>query len=88
MPPVGSNIEAVIAIELLSAAQSLDLRLKQAEKSKTKTKLGIGTAAAHQRIRDQVSYLDRDRVLYLDIRTAIRLVRSGELVHLTRQVTG
>jgi histidine ammonia-lyase len=83
---IADNIESVIAIEFLCAAQALDLRLKRhaigAEKS-----LGTGTRAAYQRIREEVKYLDFDRVLYPDIRKLIQLIRSGELVHLARLAT-
>jgi histidine ammonia-lyase len=84
------NIEAVIAIELLVAAQALDLRLKQEGKKeleegrKGAVQLGQGTRAACDRIRKDVAYLAQDRVLYPDIRRIIQLLRSGELVRLAR----
>ena len=79
------NIEAVIAIEFLCAAQALDLRLQQ--ENRARKRLGAGTQAAYERIREEVKYLDFDRVLYPDMRKIIRLVRSGELVRLARLAT-
>jgi histidine ammonia-lyase len=80
------NIEAVIAIEFLCAAQALDLRLQQRESGVEKG-LGVGTQAAYERIREEVKYLDFDRVLYPDMRKIVRLVRGGELVRLARLAT-
>lgn len=80
------NIESVIAIEFLCAAQALDLREKK-WKGKKEFRLGLGTDAAWKRIREVVDYLDQDRVLYPDIRASLQLVRNGELVRLARQAT-
>lgn len=79
------NIEAVIAIEYLCAAQALSLRLNRGRAEGKEIRLGKGTRAAYQHIRGEVRYLDFDRVLYPDIRVAIQLVRSGELVRQAQQ---
>ena len=65
--------EAVVAIELLLAAQALDLRAAQGAP-------GGGVAAAHRRLRTDVAPLAFDRALDADLRRAIALVRSGALV--------
>ena len=54
-----NNTEAVLAIELLCAAQALDLF--------TNMKPGEGTLAAYQAIRRTVSHMDADRFLARDI---------------------
>jgi len=77
------NIEKVIAIEFLCATQALDLRLRQRKSGEGKG-VGAGTRVAYERIREEVKYLDFDRVLYPDMRSIVRLVRSGELVRLAR----
>lgn len=77
------NVESVIAIELLCAAQALDLRLQQKECTGGKI-MGVGTQVAYERIREEVEYLNFDRVLYPDIRRIAQLIRSGELVQLAR----
>jgi histidine ammonia-lyase len=88
------NIEAVIAIEFLCAAQAIDLQLDLnmgLQPAKTKAErlspdrlqyLGVGTRAAYTLIRDRygIDYLEHDRVLSGDIRTLIQAVHSGELV--------
>jgi histidine ammonia-lyase len=73
------NIEAVVAIELLCAAQALDLRRRQSPEAR----MGKGTAAVLQRIRsevDGVRFLSHDRVLYGDIQRLVQLIRCNALV--------
>jgi histidine ammonia-lyase len=66
------NVEHVIAIELLEAAQALDYRAPLA--------FGRGTALAHRSIRGHVTHLDIDRELSPDIAAARQLISGGELV--------
>lgn len=81
------NIEAVVAIEFMCAAQALSLRLQGNGNSEGSVRLGAGTGAAWRRIRDEVDYLAWDRVLYPDIRALIQLIRSGDLVRLAHAAT-
>jgi len=70
-----SNVERIVAIELLAAAQAIDFRraaLPQAQ-------LGRGTRAAYELIRRQVSFIDRDVVMYPHMDAIHRLVRDGTL---------
>jgi len=53
------NARSGLAIELLVAAQALDLRKP--------LRAGAGAAAAHERIRSRVSHMDEDRELHRDI---------------------
>ncbi|MBC5825334.1 MAG: histidine ammonia-lyase [Candidatus Eremiobacteraeota bacterium] len=69
---VVANLENIIAIELLEAAQALDFRAPLA--------CGQGTAAAYSLLRSRVPHLDGDRDLSVDIATARQLLSSGELV--------
>jgi histidine ammonia-lyase len=62
---------AIIGIELLAAAQALDLR---------KRTFGDGVAKAHAAIRNRVEFLANDRVLVGDQRAMRDLVESGELL--------
>jgi len=68
--------EQVVALELLAAAQALDLR-RHADAS---VRLGQGTAKAQQIIRREVAFLERDRLIMDDARKMVELVRRGELV--------
>ncbi len=70
------NVEFVVAIELLCAAQALDWR----KRNGSSVQLGKGVEAVLESIRSRIPYLDRDRALYPDIRQALAMVRSGELL--------
>ncbi len=72
---VGHAVYA-LAIELLVAAQALDLRLPH--------KPGIGALAAHRLIRTQVPHMEKDRELHKDISAVAALIESGELLGAVR----
>ena len=63
------NSETVLGIEYLIAAQALDLR--------EGFRFGEGTGRTLQLLREQVPFMEHDRVLYPDIETASALVRGG-----------
>jgi histidine ammonia-lyase len=63
------NADRVLGIEYLIAAQGLDLR-----KGYT---YGRGTAAARDVLRQKVSFMEEDRVLYPDVEVATELVYRG-----------
>jgi histidine ammonia-lyase len=71
------NVEGIIAIELMSAAQGIDFRKDDVGAS---TPLGRGTAAAYARVRKRVPFIERDTVLYRYIEALRRELRSGALV--------
>ncbi|MFC1476736.1 histidine ammonia-lyase [Fibrobacterota bacterium] len=73
------NVENVLAIEMLSAAQGIDFH---------DLKPGKGTDAAHTIIRKHVSHVDDDRVMYKDIETARSLIVSGLIVKAVEKVVG
>jgi len=75
-----SNVEDVIAIELLCAAQALDLF--------TNMKPGEGTLAAYQAIRQAVSHLDKDRIISTDIAAVKQLMRSGKILKAVEKKVG
>ena len=69
---VVANAEYVAAIELLCAAQALDLF--------TNLKPGRGTKAAYKAIRKQIPNLEQDRILATDIDCMRRMMHSGEIL--------
>jgi len=75
-----ANTENVIAIELLCAAQGLDLF--------TNLKPGEGTLAAYQVIRESITHLDTDRFLAADINAMRELMRSGEILRAVEKKVG
>ena len=78
------NVERVVGIELVTAAQALDFRLK----ADPHVKLGAGTAAAHTRVRQVITHLERDRLMYPDLDRGAELVRSGEIVRAAEEALG
>ena len=71
------NVERVLALELLCAAQGLDFRLTDGLHA------GAGVAVAHRRLRVEVAHLNGDRDPGPDIAAATALVRAGAFVDLT-----
>jgi len=67
------NVEHIIAIELLCAAQGIDFRGPD--------KLGMGTKVAYSFLRKYVPMLKEDRILSNDIKTVVELIRSGQLTN-------
>ncbi|HSH22002.1 MAG TPA: histidine ammonia-lyase [Candidatus Caenarcaniphilales bacterium] len=75
------NVERVIALELLCAAQGLDFRLEDGAHP------GAGVAAAHAALRERVDHLRADRDPGPNIAVALELVRSGSLAGLPAGVS-
>jgi histidine ammonia-lyase len=78
------NVERVVGIELVTAAQALDYRIK----ADRNVRLGVGTAAAYRRIRQDISHLERDRLMYPDLDHGAELARSGEIVDVVEAALG
>jgi histidine ammonia-lyase len=74
------NAEMVVALEVLGAAQALDLR--------TPLRPGAGSSAALAAVRETVPFLEEDREIRLDIAAAIELVRGGTLVAAVEEGVG
>ena len=75
-----ANAENVVAIELLCAAQALDLF--------TNLKPGKGTMAAYQIIRSAVAHLQNDRILADDIAVMRKLIRSNRILKAVEATIG
>lgn len=72
------NTEHILAIELATAAQAIDLRLRN--EGKGVEMLGRGTRRAFARLRKDIPYLAEDRILERDLNTGAALVRAGALL--------
>jgi histidine ammonia-lyase len=77
------NTEHVIAVELLCAAQAVDLVSRQKGLAP-----GEGTRAAWEAIREKIPYLKSDRQLSSDITAMTAMVRSGEIVAAVEAAVG
>ncbi|HEV3309372.1 MAG TPA: histidine ammonia-lyase [Chloroflexota bacterium] len=64
-----ANVETVLAIELLCAAEGLDYRRPH--------RASAALEAVHELVRTRVAHLSKDRVMYPDIQAALDLLRSG-----------
>jgi len=67
------NVEHILAIELLCAAQGIDFRGPE--------RLGKGTKAAYSLVRRRVSTLEEDRVMSTDVEAVVELIRGRELIN-------
>jgi histidine ammonia-lyase len=71
-----SNVESILAIELMCAAQGIDFRRQAIGKDK---KLGNGTRDIYQRIRDRVPFIEKDQLLYRHLEEVRSLIASEKL---------
>jgi histidine ammonia-lyase len=69
------NVERIIALELLAAAQGIDFR----REASPAACLGVGTQTAYDLVRSHAPFLDRDAVLYPHMNAIYNLVAGGEL---------
>ncbi len=72
------NTTRILAIELIAAAQGIDLRLKNLGRGTEL--LGEGTRHGHARLRQEIAFLSHDRVLAGDIERTAALIVSGTLL--------
>jgi histidine ammonia-lyase len=75
------NLNRIIALELITASQALDLRLQLMPRAKP----GVGTAAVHQAIRKHVPFYTEDHPMEAEIEILARLVTSGTLIRTAAQ---
>ena len=74
------NVRHVLAIELLAAAQAIDLR------PDGPVRLGHGTSHAYAEIRKHASYLAHDRPTSPDIEALTDLIQTGALLEIVRGI--
>lgn len=74
------NVETVLAIEQLCAAQGVEFRQPLAP--------GEGVAAALDRIRRDIAFADTDREFGIDIQQSLELLRSDDVLRSVEKVTG
>ncbi len=74
---IAANVERILALELLAAAQGIDFRRQVLG---PEARLGRGTALAYDLIRQRVPFLEHDAVMYPYIEAVRELIASGELM--------
>ncbi len=82
------NVQKIVAIELLYAAQALDVRASQLGLTSPLKWMGKGTASAYRQVRRVVPFLEQDRPLFQDIQALQQLVASGQLLREVEKATG
>lgn len=73
---IAENVERILALELLGAAQGIDF---QRQKLGSDAQLGKGTAPVYELIRKHVPFLETDTVMYPFIEAVRELIRNQEL---------
>ncbi len=71
------NVERILSIELMSAAQGIDFRKQIIGAEK---KLGAGTRGAYELIREKIPFIESDTVMYEYMETMRKLVADGEVI--------
>ena len=74
---INKNVERILAIELMSAAQGIDLRRQVMPHAQH----GRGTQPVYSLIREHVPFIEHDTVLYRYLDTMRHLVRSGQVAN-------
>lgn len=77
---VVGNVETVLAIEMMCAAQALDYRAP--------IEPGAGVKVAHQVIREHIAHAEEDRLFAEDIQHSLELVRSQAITRAIEQRVG
>jgi histidine ammonia-lyase len=73
-----NNVEKILAIELLTAAQAFEYRRP--------LKSGPILNAIHKLVRKQVAFAKKDRVFSIDINKGIALIRNQSILKLAREI--
>lgn len=81
------NVQTVIAIELMVAAQGIEFSRIHPSTKKI-MKAGKGVEAAYRTVRKTIAPLDRDRVLFDDIQDSLKLLRDGAVLRAVEDAVG
>lgn len=74
------NTRKVLAMEMMAACQGIDLRRNVG--------LGAGSNVAYNIIREQVSKVEDDRIMHLDINTCEEIIKSNTIVNKVEEKIG
>ncbi|QWX83986.1 histidine ammonia-lyase [Cellulophaga sp. HaHaR_3_176] len=73
------NVEKILAIELLTAAQAFEFRKPM--------KSGVFLEAIHMAIRKKVAFADKDRVFSDDIEKGIQMIKDQTIIHVIDNIS-
>ena len=71
------NATRVLATELMAACQAIDFR--------EGFKLGCGTQEAYNIIREEVEFIENDKIMYKELDKCTELIKSGKLLNNVEQ---
>ena len=77
------NTRSVLAYELLTACQAIDIRRRSGTYGQGLSPVG---EAVFNHVREKVAFMDVDRELWPDIQAVEAMVRSGELLEIARDL--
>lgn len=80
---INRNVEGILTLELLAAAQGIDLRRQDLPAS---ARLGRGTAPVHRLMREHVPFIEEDTVMYPHIEAVRKLVADGSVARCVNAV--
>jgi histidine ammonia-lyase len=75
------NVTNVLAIELMASLQAIDIQ-------EAAGKLSPVTREVYNICREQIKAVDKDRVMYTDISSAYRILKSGAIVAESKKILG
>lgn len=78
---INKNVERILAMELMAAAQGLDFRKQMSDARQP----GQGTQPVYDLIREHVPFIENDRVMYPYINRIWAMVHSGEIAEMVSQ---
>ena len=73
------NLENILSVELLSAAQAFDFRRP--------LKSSIILEECHHHIREIIDHADEDRIFANDLKKANRIITSGKLIEISKNIS-
>lgn len=82
---INTNVERILAIELMAAAQGIDFRREKLDEN---AKLGKGTQPVYDLIRQHVPFIERDTILYKYMAKVHELLLSGAVDRVSRAAIG
>ena len=77
MRRIAANVERILAIELMSAAQGIDFRRDALGQG---ARLGRGTSPVYDILRRKIPFVERDTLMYPLIEAAHSLIVEDEIV--------
>ena len=85
MRRINDNVERILAIELMAAAQAIDFRR---EALGSDVRLGRGTAPIYELIRSRIPFIGSDTIMYPHIESARRLIDENLIVEAAQAAMG